>query len=106
MLRATNPERCRFRRMRGHAAASAADLCCAVQNPVVQAEQRQLKAIGHAQLVIHFAQIIFDHLFGGAYAQGDFLVLHALGYAGNDERFFRSQLHLGPLRSGTCAWLR
>src|SRR4029077_13250055 len=48
---------------------------------------------GDAELVVNLAQIILHHLFGGAYAQGNFLVLHALGYAGNDQGLFGRELN-------------
>ena len=61
----------------------------------MKAEEREFQAVCYAQFVVYLAQIIFDNLLGGTYAQRDFLVLHALGHAGDDERFLRSQLHFG-----------
>ncbi len=56
-----------------------------VDYTVVQAVERKFETIGDAQLVIHFAQVIFHHLLGGTDADGDFLVLHALRDAGNNQ---------------------
>ena len=50
----------------------------------VQGDQRR-------PLVVHLAQVVLDHLFGGSDPQGDFLVLHALSHT--DQSLFWRQLH-------------
>src|SRR6266849_7171677 len=48
-----------------------------IQNPVVDGEQRQLQPVRHADFVIHIAQIVLDHLLGGAELCGDLFVFVA-----------------------------
>ena len=54
---------------------------------VMDAVERQLQAVGNAQLVVDLAQIILDHLLGGADLLGDFLVAHALRHARDNQQF-------------------
>src|SRR4051794_14718208 len=51
----------------------------ALNNLVMEAIERQLQAVGNAQLVVDLAQVILDHLFGGAQLERDLLVALALG---------------------------
>ncbi len=57
------------------------------QDAVVNGEQRKLESIGDTDLVIDIAQIVLDHLLGGAEFGGDFLVLVALHDQGNNTQF-------------------
>ena len=56
---------------------------------VVEAQRDHLtqldSAIGDAELVIHFSQIILYYLLGRAHANRNFFVLHSLSDAGNNE---------------------
>src|SRR4030088_3240452 len=66
---------------------------------MVKAIESEFQTIGYAQLVIHFAQVILYNLLSCAHTECDFLVLHALSYAGNDDGFLRRQLNL---RARSC----
>ena len=48
------------------------------KRPMMNGKQGQFQPIRDACLVIDIAQVIFDHLFGGAKVTGDFLVLEPL----------------------------
>src|ERR1035437_4680900 len=47
----------------------------ALNHAVIQAVEREFQTVGDAQLVVNFAEIILDHLLGGAHAQGNLFVL-------------------------------
>ncbi len=51
----------------------------ALNDLIVQAVKSELKPVRDAQLVIDFAQVVFDHLLRGAQLKGNFLVALALG---------------------------
>src|SRR6185437_16077823 len=55
-----------------------------IEQPMMQAIERQLKPVGNAQLVVNLTQILLHILHGGVDADGDFLVLHPLGHAGHN----------------------
>src|SRR5258708_19374584 len=40
----------------------------ALDHAMTQAVERQFQSVGDSQLVVNFAKIILDHLFGGAYS--------------------------------------
>src|SRR5207248_7133675 len=65
---------------------------------MVDAIQRQLKAVRDAKLVIHLSQIILNHLLSRTNLAGDFLVSHALRDAGDDEQLFIRELRFGTRR--------
>src|SRR5579863_9105671 len=65
----------------------------AIDNMMAQTVESEFQTIGDTQLVINLAQIILYDLLGRAHADGDFFILHALGYAGNDQRFFGRELN-------------
>src|ERR1035441_431976 len=54
----------------------------ALNHAVIQAVEREFQTVGDSQLVVNLAEIILDHLLGGAHAQGNLFVLHALGNPG------------------------
>ena len=49
--------------------------------------ESQLDAVPQAELVVDQAQIVLDHVLGGAERIGDLAILAALGYALDDEVF-------------------
>src|SRR6266550_5883703 len=49
-----------------------------IDQPVVNGVQRQLEAVGHAELVKNVVQMVFDGLFGDEKLFADFLVAKAL----------------------------
>ena len=55
---------------------------------MVQAVERQFQPVGYAQLVVYLAQVVLDHLFGGADLVGDLLVPHAARDAADDGQLF------------------
>src|SRR5579863_3961478 len=61
---------------------------------VVQAVERQLEPVAHAELVVDLAQVVLDHLLGGAELEGDLLVALALRDAGNDRHLLRREPRL------------
>jgi len=62
---------------------------------MIQAVQRQFQAVSDAQFVVNLPQVILHNLLGGAHAQRDFFILHALRDAGNNQRLFGRELYLG-----------
>ena len=70
-----------------HAATGSTGSSSFRQDAVVNGEQRKLKTIGDTDLVVDIAQIVLDHLLGGAEFGGDFLVLITLHDQGNDTQF-------------------
>src|ERR1019366_8020054 len=67
----------------------------ALNHAVIQAVEREFQTVGDSQLVVNLAEIILDHLLGGAHAQGNLFVLHPLGNAGDDERLLGGERHFG-----------
>src|SRR6185437_198346 len=62
-----------------------------VQDSVMNREQSEFKTVGNADLVIHVAQIVLDHLLSGAQLSRDFLVLVSLNNERNNAKLFRGE---------------
>ena len=61
------------------------------QYAIVRGKECKFEAVGNPRLVINIAQIILDHLFGGAQAKPNLFVLATLHDQGNDLHFFWGQ---------------
>src|SRR5581483_791650 len=61
---------------------------------VVHAVECEFEAVGDAEFVVNLTQVVLDDLLGSADFLGDVLVLHALGYAGNDLELFLAEARL------------
>src|SRR5438067_1193082 len=62
---------------------------------MVNGEERQLQAIGDANLVVNVAQVVLDDLLGGAEMVGNLFILVALDDVGNDAQIVFDGQHLG-----------
>jgi len=76
-----------------------------VDEPVVDGVQRQLEAVGHAELVENVVQMVFDGLFGDEKLFADFLVakalrdeLHNFFLAVAEQRLFAARAGFAGLR--------
>src|SRR5262249_38123492 len=58
-----------------------------IQDAVVNCEQRKFQSVGNSDLVVHIAQVVLDHLLGGAELRRDLFVLIPLDDQGNDAQF-------------------
>src|SRR5581483_11779723 len=70
--------------------------CSFVQDAVMNGEQRQLQPIRDADFVVHVAQVVLDHLFGGAELRGDLLILVALYDERDNAQLFRGETIAHP----------
>src|ERR1700678_867942 len=61
------------------------------QDPMVDGKEGKLEPIGNARFVVNAAQIVLDHLFGGAQPQRNLFILAALHDQDYDLNLFRGK---------------
>ena len=66
------------------------------QQLVVKAVQRQLEAIGDAELIVDLAQVVLDYLLGRSNLIGNLFVAHSASDAPDNGKFFFRELWLHP----------